>query len=133
MRFARERKSHILNLNVIQMIDIMLVLLLFVLFLAKFEPEGGIAVDLPHGQSKELPTKPQVLDLVIMQNGAMFLKKEPVKIDQLATRLKQFRTSMNDPILVISADKEVPYHYIIVVTDCAKMAGQTKLNLKIKP
>ncbi len=133
MRFCQPRSIKAANINLAPMIDTMFLLVLFVFLSAKFEPEGGLSVNLPIGKSQETPQTPEILELVIMRNGAMFLQKERVSITDLGERLQRYRGRSGDPILVISADRDVPYQQIVVVMDCAKYAGQSKINLKIKP
>jgi len=133
VRFSQPRSVKAANLNLAPMIDTMFLLVLFVFLSAKFEPEGGLSVNLPTGKSQETPQTPDVLDLVVMRNGEIFLQKERVRIDELGERLQSYRRRGGDPILVINADKDVPYQQIVVVMDCAKFAGQSKINLKIKP
>jgi len=133
MRFRDRRRPTAAVINITPMIDVMFLLVLWVFLSAKFEPEGGISVQLPTGKSAEMPDKPQTAELVVLPDDRMYLQKEKVRLDELSGKLKALRETMKDPILIISADKDVPYQRIIAVTDCAKMAGQAKLNLKIKP
>lgn len=133
MRFAATRKSRAAVINITPLIDIMFLLVIFLLISAKFEPKGGIAVDLPQGQSAEVPESNRVYELVITYTGDYYLKREKIGPEDLPERIRQIRRTMRDPILVIKADKEVPWEKVVAVTDIAKRVGQTKVNFKIKP
>lgn len=132
MRFVRERARRGAIINITSLIDVMFLLVIFVLLSAKFEPEGGIAVDLPKGKSIEVP-KTKTFDLVITHDFRLYLQKEPVEWSNLRQAIEKARSSLEDPVLIIRADKTVPWEKIVLATDDAKLAGQTKINFKIKP
>ncbi|MBN2712088.1 MAG: biopolymer transporter ExbD [Planctomycetes bacterium] len=133
MNFTNPRKAKGNVINVTSLIDVMFLLVIFVLISARFDPEGGIAVDLPQGKSKEIP-ETRTYELTILYDGTMFLNKKKIKDDtELAEAIKAFRAEAKDPVLVIKADKDVSWKRIVVVTDTAKMSGQGKVNFRIKP
>lgn len=132
MRFVTRKRLKAPVINITSLIDVVFLLVIFLMLAAKFEPEGGIGVDLPKGQSAEVP-KERVFDLVIVHDGTMYLNKETVVLDDLAAHIQAKRKELGDPVLVIRADKAVPWERIVAVTDVAKQAGQGKVNFKIKP
>ncbi len=137
MRFSRDRSSRGATINVTSLIDVMFLLVIFVLLSAKFEPEGGIAVDLPKGKLKEV-ARSNTYKLTIMYEGTMFLRKKKVAGKELAAEVKRIRAEFRqqgraDPVLVIEADKDVSWERIVTVTEDAKLAGQSRVNFRIRP
>lgn len=132
MRFQTHRGNRAPAINITSLIDVMFLLVIFVLLSAKFEPEGGIAVDLPQGKSREVP-QTSTYKLTLTHTDVMYLQKEKVTLTELPEAIKRMRATLKDPTLVVAADKDVPWERIVVVTDIARQAGQAKVNFKIKP
>lgn len=132
MQFLQNRKSKAPVINVTSLIDVMFLLVIFVLITARFDPQGGIAVDLPKGKSKEVP-KNAIYELTIMHDGTMFLNKDRVaNLEALGKGIRAYRAKVKNPVLVIKADKDVSWERIVLVTDAAKQSGQGKVNFRIK-
>lgn len=136
MQFQQQSTTRGRGINITSLIDVMFLLVIFLLLSTKFEPEGGIAVDLPKGQSKDVP-KGNTLTLVVLHDGTLFLNREKVPEDPagkaLVEAISKAREGKQDPVMVIQADKDLPWQTIVKLTDMAKEAGQAKVNFKIKP
>lgn len=132
MRFNRVGRKKTAEINITSMIDVVFLLLIFVLVAAKFEPDGGIRVNLPTGSSKEVD-KAEVQVLSITADGKVYLQKKPVTMQTLGEEIKAMRKQQKDPVVVINADRDTPYRFVAEATDIIKNAGQSKFNLKIKP
>ncbi len=130
MRFSTRAKKSA-AINVTSLIDVVFLLLIFVMVSAKFETDKGITVDLPQGQSSEVP-KEEVQVLTIKPDGELFFEKDKISFDQLAGCIEKMRKDLKDPVIVINADKSTPYEYVARATDIIKEAGQTKFNLRLK-
>lgn len=125
---SRRRSSVI---NVTSLIDVMFLLLIFVLLSAKFEPDGGIAVELPEGKSTEVP-KTELRILTIKEDGSLYFQKDKITFNELPDRIKKMRQEFKDPVIVINADQKTPYSYVARATDVIKQSGQSKFNLKLQ-
>ncbi len=132
MRFVGKNGKRNSVINVTPLIDVMFLLVIFVLVTAKFETDGGIAVDLPKGQSKEAP-KNEVQVISITKNGTIYLQKDQTTLDKLPAQIRDMRKRLKDPVVVINADKDTPYSYVARAADIIKNSGQSKFNLKLKP
>ncbi len=131
MQFKTGRKRSAV-INVTSLIDVMFLLVIFVLISAKFEPDGGIAVELPQGKSTEV-AKIEVQVLTIKPDGELFFQKDKINFSDLSERIKSMRKKFKDPVIVINADKATPYEYVAKATDIIKQSGQSKFNLKLQP
>ncbi len=118
-------------INVTSLIDVMFLLVIFVLISAKFEPDGGISVELPKGKSTEV-AKVEVQVLTIKPDGELYFQKDKISFDTLPERIKKMRKEFKDPVIVINADKSTPYEFVAKATDIIKQSGQSKFNLKLK-
>lgn len=132
MRFNAGRKRRTGEINITSLIDVMFLLVIFVLLAAKFEPEGGIAVELPTGSSSDAP-KQEVQIISITAEGEIFLQKRQISFDTLGEEIRKMRDEFKDPVVVINADKKTPYEYVARATDIINTSGQSKFNLRIKP
>lgn len=132
MHFSRTKKSRLPVINMTSLLDVMFLLVIFLLVTMKFEAEGGISVDLPRGKSQEMP-KNAIMRLVIMYDGTLFFEREKIQQAELSEKIKATRAGKEKPVLVIQADKDVPWERIVAVTDIAKLAGQARVNFRIKP
>ena len=101
-------------INVTSLIDVMFLLVIFVLISAKFEPEGGIAVELPKGKSTEI-AKVEVQVLTIKPDGELYFQKDKITFDTLPERIKKMRKEFKDPVIVINADKSTPYEFVAAI------------------
>ncbi len=131
MRFKTGTKRSAV-INVTSLIDVMFLLVIFVLISAKFEPDGGIAVELPQGKSTEV-AKVEVQVLTIKPDGELFFQKDKIDFSELSARITGMRKEFKDPVIVINADKSTPYEYVARATDIIKQSGQSKFNLKLQP
>jgi len=132
MRFSEPRRSKAPVINVTSLIDVIFLLVIFLLITAKYDTEGGIAVDLPKASSQEVPKSFDVYDVTIMHDGTLFLGQDKVLAGELPAKIQEMRARMNDPVLVIRTDRDAPAGMIIMVTEVAKRTGQRKLNFKTK-
>ncbi len=132
MRFSEQVRSRAPVINVTSLIDVMFLLVIFVLVTAKYEPEGGIAVDLPKGASEDVPQTPEIFRVTIMHEGTIFLDKDEILLGELPAAIKKKRQALRDPVLVIRSDQEAPAGLLVSVTEIAKQCGQQKLNFKTK-
>lgn len=131
MNFTGGGKKRSAAINITSLIDVMFLLVIFVLLAAKFEPDGGIAVNLPQGESKE-QSKPEIQVLTITADGKLYMQKDPIPMERLASAIKDMRGKFKDPVLVINADKAVPYGTIARAMDIVKSSEQTKFYFKTK-
>lgn len=131
MRFHEGRSGRRAIINVTSLIDVLFLLVIFVLVSARFEEAGGIAVDLPHGVSKELPES-QTLVLSLTAERRLFLDKTEVPAEALQSRLAAAAKRARQTVLIVKADKRVPAEDVIRALDTAKAVGLRQVAFKIR-
>lgn len=116
-------------MNVIPFIDIMLVLLVMVLTTATFIRQGIIPVDLPDAKSSDKKQDNKEVTIYVTKNGEVFFNKEPVKIEELRSKLEKI--SKKDTV-VLRSDKESKFQDFVHVMDILKKLKHESLYIVTK-
>ena len=117
----RERKRKRPIINITSLIDVMFLLLIFFMVSTTFAEQPGIKLKLPSASTAE-PSKLERLTLTIDKDGRMFLNDVPVQEEKLRVDLKA-AASKPDATLVLRADRDVPYGYVIHAMDISRQSG----------
>lgn len=117
----RERKRKRPVINITSLIDVMFLLLIFFMVSTTFAEQPGIKLKLPSASTAE-PSKLEQLTLTIDKDGRMFLNEVPVQEEKLRVELKA-AASKPDATLVLRADRDVPYGYVIRAMDISRQSG----------
>ena len=131
------------EINIVPYIDVMLVLLVIFMVTAPLLNQG-VEVDLPKAPAKSLDNRTpetEVLVLSVQRDGACYFnvgseKAQRVDCQQLAPRRveieERLRRTPQPPVLV-RADKDVRYEYVIQAMAALKTAGADKVGLSSAP
>jgi biopolymer transport protein ExbD len=114
----------------------MFLLVIFILLAARFEPEGGIPVDLPQASVKET-AKVESINLSITAEGRFYLEQEEVERENLTQALLDLRTTLGDPegrqiVLVVNGDREARHSWVVEALDAASRAHQQKVSIRTR-
>ena len=113
------RKGHI---QIIPMIDVMFFLLAtFMLASLSMQNLDSLQVNLPEGQAEKLSAEKPVT-LTLTKDSEIFINKESVTLDTLATTLKPLLQDAKQK-LIISADNEAPQGMVVQAMLRARNAG----------
>ena len=122
-----QQQQPMADINVTPMVDVMLVLLVIFIITAPLFTHA-IKLDLPNAQSATAPEKPETISLSINTEGMIFWNSEPVKQEELGTKLAEAAQKHTQPELQLRADKNTRYEIIAQVMSAAQNAGLTKLG-----
>lgn len=103
--------SNLSEINVTPFVDVLLVLLIIFMITAHVM-EYGIEVDVPKTKSTKT-TKPELPIVTITKTGTVYLGKDPLNINNLATDLKNKYDTKKGVFLM--ADKETPWDQVAQV------------------
>jgi biopolymer transport protein ExbD len=117
----REKKRKRPIINITSLIDVMFLLLIFFMVSTTFAEHPGIKLELPTASTAE-PSKLEPLTLAIDKTGRMFLNDLPVNEKELREELETAATK-TDSTLVLKADKDVQYGYVIRAMDISRQCG----------
>jgi len=120
------------DINVTPFVDVMLVLLIIFMVTAPMMIEG-VAVNLPQTTAKSVKTSEDPLILTVTKEGGIFLERTEIKPEDLENKLKSIMKYREDNEILLKADKEVLYGFVVQVMAGIKRAGVDKLGMVTEP
>jgi len=93
----------------------------------------GVEVNLPQTTTKNIKTKEEPLMLTVNKEKEIFIEKHRIKLDNLEIKIQKIFQNRRDKEILLRADKEVPYGFVIKVIAKVKQAGIDKLGMVTEP
>ncbi|CAE6517285.1 MAG TPA: biopolymer transporter ExbD [Nitrosomonas nitrosa] len=122
MKLRKSRAPRKGYIQIIPMIDVMFFLLAtFMLASLSMQNLDSLQVNLPEGQAEKLSAE-KPITLTLTKNNEIFINKEPVTLDTLATTLKPLLHDAKQK-LIISADNEASQGIVVQAMLRARNAG----------
>jgi len=125
-------KSFMSEINVTPLVDVMLVLLIIFMVTAPMLMQG-VEVNLPKTTTKNIKAKEEPLMLTVNKEKEIFIEKHRIKLDNLEIKIQKIFQNRKDKEILLRADKEVPYGFVIKVIAKVKQAGIDKLGMVTEP
>ncbi len=116
------------DINITPMLDVAYVLLLIFIIMTTATVQG-ITVNLPKASSTPALSKPKTKAISITQDGTVYLDTYPVSIQELETRLSQYKAATPDLPVVLKADASIQYEKVIEVLDVVTRLEISQLGL----
>lgn len=116
------------DINITPMLDVAYVLLLIFIIMTTATVQG-ITVNLPKASSTPSLSKPKTKAVSITQDGTIYLDTYPVSIQELETRLAQYKAATPDLPVVLKADAAIQYERVIEVLDVVTRLEISQLGL----
>jgi biopolymer transport protein TolR len=120
------------DINVTPLVDVMLVLLIIFMVTAPMMMQG-VEVNLPQTTTKHIKTREDPLILTINKERVIFLEKHQIKLDSLETKIRKIFKNRREKEVLLRADEDVPYGFVIKVIASVKRAGIDKLGMVTEP
>ncbi|MCD6262109.1 MAG: protein TolR [Deltaproteobacteria bacterium] len=130
--YQQNNKKLMSEINVTPLVDVMLVLLIIFMVTSPMMTEG-VKVNLPKTTTKYLKTREDPLVLTVNRKKEIFIEKHRIRINGLETKIKKIFENRKDKELLLRADKDVPYGFVIKVIARVKRAGIDKLGMITEP
>ena len=131
MKLIEEYEFDIDNegINIVPMIDVIFAILTFFIIASiDLIRIDNIPVNLPKANTSTLvESKPLILTIDIENN--IFLENKPIDLTTLVDQIKNIMSNISNDILVISADKEVPYGKVVEVLDQIRSIDKLKIGI----
>ncbi|MEM6732132.1 MAG: biopolymer transporter ExbD [Myxococcota bacterium] len=119
------------EINVTPFVDVVLVLLVVLMVTSTAIVKAAIQVDLPSAASAG-DSVPLTFNVVIDQEGELFLDGESVSVEQIASAFKSAKAGEGDLLAVIAADQSVDYGRVVEVIDVVKLNGASSFALNLE-
>ena len=132
MNSGGNNKRFMSEINVTPLVDVMLVLLIIFMVAAPMMTQG-VDINLPKTTSKNIKTSDEPLMLTVNKKKEIFLESHSVALDRLELKIKKIFANRRKKEVLLRADKDVPYGFIIDVMARVKNAGITKLGMVTEP
>lgn len=120
------------DINVTPLVDVMLVLLIIFMVTAPMMMQG-VEVNLPKTTTKYMKTKEEPLIMTITKEKEIFLENNRMELQGLETKIAKIFENRRDKEVLLKADKDVPYGYVMQVISRVKGAGIDKLGMVTEP
>jgi biopolymer transport protein TolR len=132
MKFSRESKGPLSEINVVPLVDIMLVLLIIFMITAPML-QHGMNIDIPNVTARPLPAKedPQVLN--VTKDRLLILNEKRIEITDLKPAVQLLFANRREKEIFLRADKDVPYGFVVRCMGVIREAGVSKINIVTKP
>ncbi len=128
--YDEEREEPEINLT--SLIDVVFLLLIFFMVSTTFDRQSLLSLQLPEAGSVQTGTLPNLVELVITDDGRMFINDNQLADNRLSTVraviADQFSANA-DATLVIRADAEAPHRLVVRVLDAAAAEGIERLTI----
>ena len=120
------------EINVTPLVDVMLVLLIIFMVTAPMLTQG-VDVNLPQANAKAMRADEERLVLTVDANSRIFIGKQPVEFNRMASALKAIVARRADRQVFFRADRAVPYGFVVKVIAEVRNAGVEKLGMVTEP
>ncbi len=131
MKSSRDRKL-MSEINVTPLVDVMLVLLIIFMVAAPMMTQG-VDVTLPKTTTKNIKTKQEPLMLTVKKNREIFIENHKISLKNLEAKVKKIFENRREKQVLLRADKDVPYGFVIKVIAGVKRAGIDNLGMVTQP
>ncbi len=123
----RTRRVVNYSINIASLIDVLFLLLLFFVVTSSFVEHPNIKLALPSASNAEASSFEGII-ITISREGRLFVGSRSVGISELDAILRSRTAAVDDPVLVLRADREVPYGVVVAVMDVARGAGLKRIT-----
>jgi biopolymer transport protein ExbD len=116
------------EINVTPLLDLAWTLLI-VFIIAVTAAVQGIKVNLPKASDAPSLVKPKTKAITIAATGQVYLDAYPVTMQELESRLRQYKAITPDLPVVIKGDEKIYYSKVIDILDLLQKLEITQLGL----
>jgi biopolymer transport protein ExbD len=118
------------RIEMLPLIDIVFLLLVFFIYaMLSMAVHRGLPVLLPSSVSAKID-KELILSVTVKSDGTLYVDKEQVSLNDLASFLKTKSAPEKDVGILLFADRSLSYQNLFQVLDQIKMAGIHRISLQ---
>lgn len=120
------------DINITPLVDVMLVLLIVFIVTAPLLT-NSVKVNLPKAAPTQSTDQNKALVISVEPNGAIFLDKDPVKLENFEQEITQRKNANSKLALNLNADETVPYGTVAKLLTSIERVGVEKLSVITEP
>ncbi|PLX94033.1 MAG: biopolymer transporter ExbD [Desulfuromonas sp.] len=129
MGFRRRRREEP-RVDLTSMVDVVFLLLIFFMISTTFVETPGLSIKLPTAGAGAVPKEQREVKIYLSQEGELFLHKEPITFEELATQLDGFGKELaKEMTFLLLADEQARHGKVVELMDAARSAGFGKLAI----
>ncbi|HBA54035.1 ExbD/TolR family protein [Syntrophorhabdus aromaticivorans] len=132
MKFNRDSKGPLSDINIIPLVDVMLVLLIIFMITAPMM-QHGMNIDIPKVTTKPLPAKEEPQILNITRDQKLVLNEKKLTVKDLKPAVQLLFANKTHKEIFLRADKDVSYGFVVSCMGLIREAGVEKINIVTKP
>lgn len=132
MNSGENRKRFMSDINVTPFVDVMLVLLIIFMVTAPMMMEG-VKVNLPQTTTKSIKTQEDPLILTVNKKREISIENHSIRLEDLETKLKKILKYRREKEILLKADRELTYGFVMKVIAGVKRAGIDNVGLITEP
>jgi biopolymer transport protein ExbD len=120
------------EINLTSLIDVVFLLLIFFMVSTTFEQHALLRLDLPEASTAETEALPDVIELVITDEGMIYIGDEQLVDDRRATLQAAIAARFEerpDGVLVIRADGDASHRLVVRALDAAAAEGIRRVSI----
>jgi len=128
--FEEEQEEPEINLT--SLIDVVFLLLIFFMVSTTFERQSLLSLELPEASTAEARNLPTLIELVVTDDGRMFIGDSQLADDRLATiraGISEALAAQPEATLVIRADGAAEHRLVVRAMDAAAAEGVERLTI----
>lgn len=129
---SRNTTSTMNEINMVPLIDVMLVLLVIFIITAPLLTHS-IQINVPQVTAQPVDQKPEVIDIAIDENGAVFWNEQAVDMTELSVNFSQQAKTEPQPEVRLRADEITRYGVLAEIMGAAKKAGIKRIGFVTRP
>jgi biopolymer transport protein TolR len=125
-----DRYRVIAEINMIPLIDVSLVLLIIFMVLTPMLVRSQVQINLPK-VSTVVPEQEPPVQVKISKEGSFFMNDKRILDPQLNEEIRAAFPDPSSGTLLIQADKDVSFDYVVRVMDAARQGGIKKMGVAV--
>ena len=132
-KLKQRRKEREVSLGIINLIDIMLVLLIFFMATTTFiTVNDAINLNLPNSNIIN-ETKTKEIVVSVTNNKEIYINGQKVIENSFENELEKIMKKINKDVVLIKGDKNLSYGYLVHIMALAKNSGAKQLDIATVP
>ena len=131
MNFQRGREKEHLEINLVPLIDVMMVILIFLMITTTYSKYTELQINLPSADAEKQLERSNEISVLVNARGQYVVNHAPlafVSVEQLAGVLQRAGSTLNEPVVVISADATATHQSVVRVMEAARLAGLQQIT-----